>query len=235
MNKLKEERERKRVKEGDRESSDFEESDEDGQDKDNENKALKNDLSPSQKNELLEQYCSMICYTLIKKISVKLYLEDESENKSKIYNPFVELLLNETQTVFTKKLNLTNETRIVIADMELLEIQNINKNKYKNEKMNEGSKFKILSEFTQNIITGEIEDYENDIINNIEEQRKLIKRKTLRESTVKEEKIFKTIIEDVKKKDITRSLMSKLRQNKSNKNVLNFASEEKDNIFNSNI
>ena len=148
---------------------------------------IKDNLNSSNKKNLFSEYCSLICYLLIKKISIKLYLSKDSVNNESYnldqYYPFVELLLKETQTIFTKKLDMSNETRIIIADMELLEIS------YESNKI---TKFKILSEFTQNLITGERDDYED----NIEDDLLLIKknskrRKTIRDSTIRGDKIFK--------------------------------------------
>ena len=147
----------------------------------------KDKLTSSAKKDILSKYCSLICYLLIKKISIKLYLsqdyiKEDEENELNMYYPFVELLLKETQTVFTKKLDLSNETRIKIADMELLEILS--------SKKKSNTKFKILSEFTQNLITGERDDFENNLSDEISSNI-LNRRKYFKESTIKEEKIFK--------------------------------------------
>ena len=172
--------------------------------------ALKANLNSSKKKDALSKYNSMICYLLIKKISIKLYLsheliKDEDENNSlNMYYPFVELLLKETQTIFTKKLDLSNETHITIADMELLEI-------FKSEKK-QNNKFKILSEFTQNLITGERDDYENLISNDIKANINLSKRNYIRESTIKEEKIFKVNNDENENED----------ESNNNKNNFNF-------------
>ena len=213
----------KEEKDSDSDSYIDEESDDDEYGLSN-NKKIKDGISSFNKKDLLSKYCSMICYMLIKKISVKLYLLDD-ENNLNIYKPFVELILKETQTIFTKKLDSSNETHIITADMELLEIPFIRRkyNKQENEnEIQEVSKFKILSEFTQNLITGEVEDYEINNKKNPEEIRKINKRKTLRESRVKEEKIFKTTIEvddnNNKDEDFKKTILSNLNQ-KSNKNV----------------
>ena len=221
--------------------SEFNDSDDDydyGKNRENKNKHKEDDsISSSHEKELMNKYCSMICYMLIKKISVKLYLEDDGPNK---FSPFVELILRETQTIFTKKLDSSNETRMITADMELLEIPYIRKkyNKKDNPFINDNTTFKILSEFTQNLITGEIEDYEDDTSRNLEEQRKLTKRKTLRESTIKEEKIFKANIDkdNERKKEIkfSKNILNFSNQHNSNKNVLNFIPEEKVLNLNSN-
>ena len=155
----------------------------------NKNKALnadelKSNLNSSNQKDNLKKYCSMICYLLIKKISIKLYLsqniiDEKNENNLDEYYPFVELLLKETQTIFTKKLDLSNETRINTADMELFEIIS--------SKNNKTLKLKILSEFTQNLILGENNKNEDSIANNIN----FIRKKLIRESTIKEENIFK--------------------------------------------
>lgn len=172
----------------------------------------------------MSNYYSLICYLLIKKISYKLYLEDDNEKESNVYSPFVELILKETQTIFYKKLDSSNETRIFIADIELFEIPFIRKNYDKNcNNSNENSIFKILSEFTQNIITGEIEDFENDYTINKEERRKYIRKKTLRESTKKEEKLFKTNVNEKNNKEyenLKKNLFSK--HQFSQKNVILF-------------
>ena len=153
---------------------------------------LSENLNSSAKKELLNVYCSMICYLLIQKISIKLYLINENKNDEKEeYNPFVELILKETQTIFTKKLDYSNETRIIIADMELFEIPLIRLNPDQKDKAINDEKFKILSEFTQNLITGENEDYD-DLDINSKAQRKLKRRKTLRETSIKLEKMFKS-------------------------------------------
>ena len=194
----------------------------------------KENLNSSNKKDCLSKYCSMICYVLIKKISVKLLLTDDNSNdKIPIYYPFVELILKETQTSFIKKLDLSNETKIITADMELLEIPLIPSDK--NNILKTNSKFKILSEFTQNLITGEIEDYENYPPKNTEELRKLNRRKTLRESRIKEEKIFNKNFEEQKDEyedyiyDIVNNNKEKLKfeQHNSYKNVLSFIPEEK--------
>ena len=116
--------------------------------------------------------------------------EKEEENGLNTYYPFVELLLKETQTIFTKKLDLSNETRIIIADMELLEILSS-----ENEKNNNNNRYKILSEFTQNLITGERDDYEN-MVSNDDKTGNIKRRRELRRSSIKEEQIFKIINDD---------------------------------------
>ena len=165
----------------------------------NENKKLnineiKSNLNISNQKDLLNKYCSLICYILIKKISIKLYLshdnvEENNGNNLDIYYPFVELLLKETQTVFRKKLDFSNETHIITADMELLEILSSKEDKQ--------SKYKILSEFTQNLITGEKDEYEYFLNEDSKAyNNNFYKRKHIRESTIKEEKIFKTSMDE---------------------------------------
>ena len=186
-------------------------------------------INSSNKKDNLNKFCSMICYMLIKIISVKLYLtNDNSNEKLAIYYPFVELILKETQTSFVKKLDLSNETKIITADMELLEIPSVQENPNEKENSKDNSKFKILSEFTQNLITGEIEDYENTLSKNAEEMRKLNRRKTLRQSTIIEEKIFKKNFENEEnnKFEILKNNKANLRF--SDKNVLSFIPEEKE-------
>ena len=216
------------MKKGDRESdSEFLESDD--PDDDTFNKSIKinrskESISSSNKKELLADYYSLICYILIKEISFKLYLEDDNEKKPNMFTPFVELILKETQTIFYKKLDSSNETRIVIANMELFEIPFIRNNYNKsNKNLNSNSTFKILSEFTQDIITGEIEDFENDDALNKEDKRKYIRRKSLRESTIKQEKLFKVNANNNKKvnnkeyEDLKNYLL--LKQHISHKNL----------------
>ena len=155
---------------------------------------LKPGLSSSNTKDILNEFCSLICYLLIKKISIKLYLSHDTidvnnENNLDIYYPFVELLLKETQLIFTKKLDFSNETHIITADMELLEILS------KNDK---NTKFKILSEFTQDLITGEKDEYEfflNEDNNNFNY------RKHRRESTIKEESIIRNDDENEENKE----------------------------------
>ena len=166
-------------------------------------------------NDDLNKYYSMICYLLIKKISVKLYLSKDKvetnsdiniNNNLNIYYPFVELLLKETQTVFLKKLDSSNETRIITADMELLEIFSSKK-----------KGFKILSEFTQNLITGERDEYENmllNISNNNNNDFINNRRKHARESTVYEDSILKNNFEEcdnnvINNKDILKKKVKK--------------------------
>ena len=224
------EKKNNKIDKGDNDSC-LDESDDDDTDSPKKTRSMKENLSFSNKKVILNNYVKMICYTLIKKISVKLYLFDD-KNNSNVYKPFVDLILKETQTIFTKKLDSTNETRIITADMELLEIPFIRK-EYDNKNDDDNSNFKILSEFTQNIITGEIEDYEYNNQNNAEDIRKYNKRKTFRESRVKEEKIFKTNLEvDNENNNINENLKINLLNNlnkKSYKNLQFTIPEEKDN------
>ena len=223
------------ISEEERESSDSEESSDENYRTPSKNidiNQVKESLNSSKKKDLLNKYYRMICYLLIKKISIKLYLIDDIiNNKSEIYNPFVELILKETQTIFTKKLDNSNETRIVTADMELFEIPFIRRNYSKIENnINDYSKFKILSEFTQNLITGESEDYENNNYKSFDEQKNYIKRKTLRKSTILEEKIFKlSFDEDDKNNEIEEKenlFLKKSKLKQSRKKIINFISDK---------
>ena len=203
---------------------------------------LKENLSSSSQKDLLHKYCSLICYLLIKKISIKLYLsnnatiEKEEDNGLNMYYPFVELLLKETQTIFTKKLDLSNETRIIIADMELLEILESEKEK------NENKRYKILSEFTQNLITGERDDYENMVSNDYKIDNNAKKRRELRRSSIKEERVFKIINEENENElnDNNDDINLQNSLNESRKEMINKISKRntimvKSNLFNNSL
>ena len=48
-----------------------------GQEKQMNINEIKDNLNSSNKKDILSKYCSMICYLLIKKISIKLYLSND--------------------------------------------------------------------------------------------------------------------------------------------------------------
>ena len=85
------------------------------------------------KEELMKKYLSLIAYVLLGKITLRLYLEDNDHIK-----PFCELILKETQVVFTKNLVFNKDVRITIADMGMFDLSS-------------STRENILSDFSKNV------------------------------------------------------------------------------------
>ena len=90
-------------------------------------------LSKKQFKELMKKYLSLIAYVLLGKITLRLYLEDNDHIK-----PFCELILKETQVVFTKNLVFNKDVRITIADMGMFDLSS-------------STRENILSDFSKNV------------------------------------------------------------------------------------
>ena len=118
-----------------------------------------NNVNIENKEKLMKTYLSLITYVMFSKLSLTLYLSENNDTEYKV-KPFMELVLKETQLLFTKDLSFHKHTKVIIADMEIYDISSTT-----NIKEN------ILSDFKKNLmefISNELDlSTEANNINNI--------------------------------------------------------------------